>query len=82
MDATQLYMYYLALVSSSPSFGSHLVTMIPRFILAGSRAQLEIPMNATLSSRSTTLTNQHNESTCSGKMNKKHQGADASVEFI
>lgn len=32
---------------NSLSFGSPLVTITPRFILAGSRAQLEIPMKAT-----------------------------------
>ena len=42
---------YLALSSSSATSGSVLVTMTPRFILAGSSAQLEIPINATLSSR-------------------------------
>ena len=33
--------------------GSPLITIMPRFILAGSSAQLEIPMKATLSSRAT-----------------------------
>ena len=39
-----------ALFSSSSWAGGHRVTIIPRFILAGSRAQLEIPIKATLSS--------------------------------
>ena len=37
---------YLAICSSSLSLGVPLCTNIPRFILAGSRAQLDIPMKA------------------------------------
>jgi len=44
---------YPALRTSSSSSGFPLVTITPRFILAGSRAQLEIPTNATLLSRAT-----------------------------
>ena len=44
-----IFASYLALVTNSSTLGSLLVTIIPLFILAGSRAQFEIPMNATLS---------------------------------
>ena len=40
---------YLALRTNSSVSGSVLVTIIPRFIFAGSSAQLEIPMKATRS---------------------------------
>ena len=43
-------MNYRALCSSSFSSGLPLVIITPRFILAGSRAQLDIPIKATLSS--------------------------------
>ena len=42
--------FYRALCSSSFSSGLPLVIITPRFILAGSRAQLDMPMKATLSS--------------------------------
>ena len=38
---------HIALSISSPSLGTPRDNMIPRFILAGSRAQFEIPMKAT-----------------------------------
>ena len=42
----------LALSVSSSSSGFPLVTITPRFILAGSKAQFEMPIKATLFSRS------------------------------
>jgi hypothetical protein len=39
---------YLAVLMSSSFDGTSLVTKMPRFILAGSRDQLEIPTKATL----------------------------------
>ena len=39
--------HYSALSTSSSRSGTSLWTRIPRFIFAGSKAQLEIPMNAT-----------------------------------
>ena len=42
-----LFDTYSALFLSSSISGTSLCTRIPRFILAGSRAQLDIPMNAT-----------------------------------
>ena len=46
-------MNYLADSSNSVSSGSPLVTITPLFILAGSSAQLDIPMKATRCSRDT-----------------------------
>lgn len=40
-------MAYLADETSSSSLGSLLVTITPRFILAGSSAQFDIPIKAT-----------------------------------
>ena len=50
---SQARLSYLALLTSSSMLGSPLITMMPLFILAGSSAQLEMPMKATLSSRAT-----------------------------